>query len=74
MSPAAIVATMMVVGCLKMLASMKGIYLGGWPHQRWLAITEKCPKSSSSGRKPIAKKAWLASYVEALLLMVGLSL
>lgn len=43
-SPETIVAITTVEGGLKFLASARGSYLGGQPHQRWLVGAIKSPK------------------------------
>lgn len=54
--PATIAAMMVIVGGLKMSASMKRIHLGGWSHRRWHASTEKCPESDNGVGKSTTKK------------------
>lgn len=68
----AIAAMAVVVNGLKMLASTKGIYLGSWPHWRWLAGTRKCPQSGNIGnKKPITKNTPQVTYTATLESMVG---
>lgn len=70
-SPAAIVAMVVVVVGHKMSASTEGIYLGDWPHRRWLAGIRKCPQSGCGARKPTTKNVPPVASVEALSLVVG---
>lgn len=53
---AATAAMVRVSNGLKMLALMKGIYLGGWSHRRWLAGTRKLFERGGR-RKPTTKNA-----------------
>lgn len=61
-----------VVGGFKMLALMKEIYLGGWPHRSWLASAGKCPESNEGSKKYITKNSLLAANVATLVSVVGL--